>query len=235
MRASLFKNKLLQNLDASSIQRLSLRPVTLELRYEMALLGSPIENLFFIEEGIGSMTTTFSDGSQVEVGLFGYESVIGVSALMGAKHSLNRVYMQLAGHGFSSPMNLARKEFALCGRFQHLALYYVQAQLTQATQSAGCNAKHHIEERLARWLLLCADRARADNFSISHEFLASMLGSTRPTVSLAAAALRENGLIEYSRGVIRILHHKRLEQRACECYRVVKDYLDNDVDRYPLS
>jgi CRP-like cAMP-binding protein len=145
-----FKNKLLQNLDQEVIERLCLRPVTLELRHEIEYPGSTIDNLFFIEEGIGSMTTTFKDGFQVEVGLFGYESVIGVSALMGTRRSLNRVYMQLAGSGFSCPVEVARKEFERNGDFHRLALRYVQAQLTQATQSAGCNARHELPQRLAR-------------------------------------------------------------------------------------
>lgn len=96
------------------------------------------------------MTTIFTDGSQVEVGLFGFESVIGISALMGTKKSLNRIYMQNSGHGFTSPIDVARVEFSRNQRFQFLALRYVQAQLTQATQSAGCNARHSIEQRLAR-------------------------------------------------------------------------------------
>lgn len=176
------------------------------------------------------MTTSFHDGSEVEVGLFGYESVIGMSALMGTNRSRNRIYMQLAGRGFCSPLKAAGKEFELCGRFQHLALRYVQTQLTQATQFAGCNAKHQIKERLARWLLLCADRAGSESFAISHVFLADMLGSTRPTVSVAAAALKRSGLIKYSRGVIHIFDRKALERKACECYRVVEQQSDNDME-----
>jgi CRP-like cAMP-binding protein len=224
--ASRFKNKLLQGLDASVIERLSLRPVTLELRHEIAPRGGPIRELMFIEEGMCSMTASFKDGSEVEVSLFGYEAVVGMSALMGSNLSTNRIYMQLAGRGFSSPVAAATKEFERGGRFQHLALRYVQAQLTQATQFVGCNAKHRLNQRLARWLLLCADRARSDRYSISHEFLADMLGSTRPTVSVAAGALKARGLIKYSRGVISILDRKGLERKACECYRVVRDQLE---------
>jgi CRP-like cAMP-binding protein len=183
--------------------------------------------VFFVEEGMASMTTTFQDGSQVEVGMFGYESVIGVSALMGSKRSLNRIYTQIAGHGYASPVEAARQEFRRGGAFHNLALRYVQAQLLQATQSAGCNAKHNVEQRLARWLLLCGDRAHNDSYAMSQDFLANMLGSTRPTLSLAAGRLREEGLIEYSRGVIRILDLKGLEKAACECYRIIKKHLDN--------
>jgi CRP-like cAMP-binding protein len=229
--ASRFKNKLLQSLDASVIERLSLRPVTLELRHEIASAGSLIHELTFIEEGMSSMTTSFKDGSEVEVSLFGYESVIGMSALMGHSHSINRVYMQLAGRGFCSPIKAACKEFERSGRFHHLALRCVQAQLTQARQFAGCNAKHRLNERLARWLLLCADRARAERFSISHVFLADMLGSTRPTVSVAASAFKARGLIKYSRGVVSILDRKGLERKACECYQVVRDQLDQKPGR----
>jgi CRP-like cAMP-binding protein len=224
--ASRFKNKLLQGLEASVIERLCLRPVALGLRHEIASLGGPIHGLMFIEEGMSSMTTSFKDGSEVEVSLFGYESVVGMSALMGANHSTNRIYVQIAGCGFSSPMKAAKKEFELGGSFQHLALRYVQAQLAQATQFVGCNAKHHLKERLARWLLLCADRAKCDRFPISHEFLADMLGSTRPTISVAAAAFKARGLVKYSRGVISILDRKGLERRACECYQVVRDQLE---------
>jgi CRP-like cAMP-binding protein len=225
--AGTYRNSLLKALGPEIIERLCLRPVTFETRHELEYPGNPIDNLFFLEEGMASMTATFKDGSQVEIGMFGFGSVIGVSALMGTKRSLNRVYTQIPGHGFSSPVESARKEFALGGVFQKLALRYVQAQLVQALQSVGCNAKHNVDERLARWLLLCADRARSNTFEMSHEFLADMLGSCRPTVSIAAGALKDAGLIEYSRGVISILDVTGLEKRACECYHVIKEHLDN--------
>jgi hypothetical protein len=112
-----FKNTLLKSLAPEIIARLELRLVAFELEHEIEFPGNPIEHLFFVEEGMASMTTTFKDGSQVEVGMFGYESVIGVSALMGTKQSLNRVYTQIAGHGYSCNVNVARKEFRLCGAF----------------------------------------------------------------------------------------------------------------------
>src|SRR5215208_5920825 len=114
--------------------------------------------MYFIEEGLGSMTTMFKDGSQVEVSLFGNEAVIGVSALIGTKQSLNNVYMQVAGHGFLCSMQAAAQEFLKRGRFHDMVLRYVQAQLVQTAQTAGCNAKHDATQRMARWLLLCADR-----------------------------------------------------------------------------
>ena len=222
-----YKNTILKALDSESIARLRLHPVNFELQHEIEYPGKLVEHLFFVEEGMASMTTTFNDGSQVEVGMFGYESVIGVSALMGTKRSLNRVYTQIAGHGYSSAVETARREFALSQRFHTLTLRYVQAQLIQAAQSAGCNAKHSAEQRLARWLLICADRAHSNIFTMSHEFLADMLGSSRSTVSLAAARLKAQKLIAYTRGDIHILDSKALEGASCECYGIIKDHLDN--------
>jgi CRP-like cAMP-binding protein len=146
---------------------------------------------------------------------------------MGTKRSLNRVYTQIAGHGYSTTLEAGRGEFERGGTFQSLALRYVQAQLVHAMQSAGCNAKHNVEQRLSRWLLICADRARSATFRMSHEYLADMLGSTRPTVSMAAGLLKAEGLIEYTRGVIHVLDHPRLEARSCECYGIIKNHLDN--------
>lgn len=225
-----FKNVLLKALDAEVIARIHLRPVTFELGHEIEFPGSVIDHLYFIEEGMASMTTTFLDGSQAEVGIFGYKSVIGVSALMGSKRSLNRIYTQIAGRGYASSVEVARKEFDLGGQFQRLTLAYVQSQLVQVIQLAGCNATHSFEQRLARWLLICADRAQCNTFKMSHEFLSSMLGSTRSTMSLAAAQFKHEGLIEYTRGQIHILNEKGLEKRACECYRVVEHYLDSFPD-----
>lgn len=222
-----FKNSLLRALDSEIIDHLGLTPVKFELMHEIEYPGSPIERLYFVEEGMASMTTTFKDGSQVEVGMFGFESVIGVSALMGTKRSLNRVYTQIAGHGYSCTIENARREYRLGGEFHSLVLRYVQAQLVQAIQSAGCNAKHNFEQRLARWLLICADRAHSNQFKMSHEFLADMLGGTRPTVSTAAEILKQRGLIEYSRGEIRILDVPGLRKASCECYEVIKNHLDN--------
>jgi len=223
---SVYKNKLLNRLDAATIERLKLKPTKLDTGRQIEFTGDSIDNLFFIESGVGSMTTTFKDGSQVEVGLFGFESVIGISALMGTKRSLNKIYMQISGHGFASQIDVARAEFIRNERFQFLALRYVQAQLTQATQSAGCNARHSIEQRLARWLLLCADRVGND-LPISQEFIGIMLGVTRPSVTIAFKVLIERSLIEHTRNRVRILDRQGLEALACECYRVVRDHLDN--------
>lgn len=225
-----FRNTLLSHLDGETIGRLQLRRVELPVRHELERPGTGIAHIFFIEEGIGSMTTRFEDGTQVETSMFGYESAVGVSALMGTKHSLNAIFMQLAGHGYASPIRAARQEFQRAGRFQEIALRYVQAQLTLSTQNAACNAVHSHEQRLARWLLICFDRARQDHLEMAQDFVSQMLGSTRSTVSIAASGFKAKGLIDYSRGAIRILNTKGLESEACECYRAVREHLENFVE-----
>ena len=220
-----FKNTLLSRFDAPLIERLQLKPVQFAVGHEIEDVDKPIAHLYFLEEGMASMTTTFADGRQVEVGMFGFESVIGVSALMGTRLSLNRVYTQVEGRGYSCRLPLAQAEFKRAGIFQRLALRYVQAQLVQSGQSAACNATHNFEQRLARWLLITADRANTDRFKMSQEFLAHMLGGSRPTVTVAAQQLKAEQLIEYTHGVIDIVDRKGLEKRACECYAVIRDHL----------
>ncbi len=226
-RAHVYKNTILRHLPVEVASRLALKAVPLAVGREMEAPGRPIRNLFFLESGLGSMTCMLQDGSQVEVSLFGYESVIGVSAMMGTRYSLNRVYMQLGGHGWMCPVDLAREEFARGADFQRLCLRYVQAQLIQCMQSAACNAKHDLDQRFARWLLLCADRADAETFQISQEFLAQMIGSSRPSVTLAIGRFTENGLLAHQRSQIQIRNRAALEEKSCECYRVVRDHLHN--------
>ncbi len=222
-----YANTLLQSFDSELIERLHLKSVSFKVEHEIEFPGKPIKHLIFLEEGMASMTTTFKNGREVEVGMFGYESVIGVSALMGTKQSLNRVYTQIAGWGYRCRFEVAAAEFARCGPFHHLTLRYVQAQLVQSMQSTGCNAEHTHEQRLARWLLICADRIHGDQFKMSQEFLAHMLGSTRPTVTMAAGRLKKEKLITYTRAQITIIDRKGLEKRACECYGIIKQHLDD--------
>jgi CRP-like cAMP-binding protein len=159
--------------------------------------------------------------------MFGRESVIGVSALMGTKSALNHVYTQIAGHGYTCSLAVATREFDDNPLFRERVLRYVQAQLVQSAQSAGCASKHNFEQRLSRWLLISADRAQVDTFSMSQEFLSHMLGSTRPTVSVVAGTLKEEKLISYTRGQIQILDRAGLEKRSCECYQIIRNYFKN--------
>jgi CRP-like cAMP-binding protein len=227
MNPSPFKNTVLKHLPADCVERLQLSPLQLQLGHVIETPGDEIKKLYFIEEGLGSMTTVFQDGSQVEVSLFGNEAVIGASALIGTKRSLNNIYMQAPGHGFISSIKAAAREFRSCEQFRDIVLRYVQAQLLQTAQTAGCNAKHEAKQRMARWLLLCADRIYSNEIGLTHEYLGHMIGVRRSTVSVTAEELQRLGYIDYRRGKIKIVNRSALERTACECYRVVKEYLEN--------
>lgn len=227
MSPTLYRNTVLSRLSPDSLERLQLQRVTLERRHVVETPGEEIRHLVFLEAGIGSMTNQFSDGSEVEVGMFGWEGVMGISALMGTRRSLNNVYMQLPGWGFCTTRESAQAEFRRGARFQQLILRYAQAQLIQTAQTAGCNARHHLDQRLSRWLLLCQDRAETDVLDLTQEFLATMLGVERPAVSVEAGKLQTRGLIEYSRGKVHILDRKGLEKTTCECYAVVSRHLNS--------
>ena len=227
MPPMLYKNTILSSLDSETITRLHLRPVELPLRHPLESPGKPIRHIFFLESGIASVTTLFKDGFEVEAGMYGHDSLSGISAFMGTLESLNASYMQIAGHGYSCEVENAAAEFQRGGRFQSLALRAVQAQFVQSMQSAGCNAHHEIGPRLARWLLLCADRTESSTFALSHEFLATMLGARRTTVTVAAGHLKRAGLIQYTRNNVQIMNRPKLEECACECYSVLRSHLRN--------
>lgn len=222
-----FTNSILRSLGPDAIERLRLRPVELGVPRHLESPGESIGQLIFPERGAASMTTTFADGSQVEIGLYGHESVIGISALMGTKQSLNRVYMQIPGSGFVSSITDGRREFQRGEHFQRLALAFVQAQFVQVGQSAACNAKHSIEQRLARWLLTCADRSRSTKFAISQDFIATMLGIRRMSAGAAIGELKLRSIIEHHRNEITLVNRQALESEACECYSVVRHHLDS--------
>src|SRR5947209_15862091 len=177
MKEKIFKNWILQKLEPETIERLKLTRVELPSGLEIENPGESIRHLFFIEDGVGSMTNTFRDGFQVEVAMYGVESVMGASALLGTLRSLNKVYIQMSGYGFRCTTDSAIKEYMECGRFHDLILRYVQAQFVQASQSAGCNSHHQVQQRLARWLLLCADRSESPTMMLTQEYLADMVGT----------------------------------------------------------
>ncbi len=220
-----YRNTLLQALHPDVLQRLQLTSLTLPLRRNIETPGAEMHQIIFLEDGVASMTASFEDGSQVEIGVMGFESVLCDSSMMGTSRSLNRVYMQIAGRGYTATVANARQEFARHGQFHNLTLLANQANFLQTAQTAGCNARHSVDKRLARWLLLCADRMESPVIHLPHEHIAAMLGCNRSTVTVAAGKLQLDGLIVYSRSKIRILDRSGLEARSCECYGNLADYL----------
>lgn len=230
MNPHFFKNKILRGLDPDVVQRLELRPIPLPSGLQIEEPGDRIQRLIFLEEGIAAKTTMFSDGFEVEIGMYGIESVIGAAALFGATRSPFRVSMQMNGSGYYSPVPAALNEFANHERFRELILRATYVHLVQACQSAACNAHHEVTQRLSRWLLLCADRTEAPILFLTQGYLADMLGVARTSVNAAAEGLQREGLIQYSRGRVQITDRIGLENRACECYRAVREHFEDSLE-----
>lgn len=182
-----------------------------------------VETVYFLESGICSIVVTMEDGSSVEVGIVGRESYVGMPAVLGTGHSPQRSFIQVAGSGYSIKSKILMEQSKDgSGRLHEFLERGIQAQHAQAAQSAACNRMHRLEERLARWLLMCRDRVGGDDLHMTHEFLAVMLGTRRSSVTIAAGMLQKAGLIEYSRGVVRMRNIKGLGKAACECYSVIR-------------
>lgn len=221
-----FRNTILAHLDSDAIERLQLQHANFKLADVLERNGGRIEHVVFLEDGIGSMTTVFEDGSQVEAGMFGYEAAIGAAALMGVVRANNQIAMQVPGHGYRTTKEVAEREFRRGDVFHDLVLRYVQSQSVQTSQAAGCNARHHVLQRLSRWLLVSRDRVTSDILEFTQDFLAAMIGVARPAVNAVAQQLQERALIRYSRGRVEIIDHAGLEQVTCECYWKIRSDLE---------
>lgn len=221
-----FRNTILDHLDSDAIERLQLQHANFKLAEVLERNGGRIEHVVFLEDGIGSMTTVFEDGSQVEAGMFGFEAAIGAAALMGVVRANNQIAMQVPGHGYRTTKEAAEREFRRADVFHDLVLRYVQSQSVQTSQAAGCNARHNVLQRLSRWLLVSRDRVTGDVLEFTQDFLAAMIGVARPAVNAVAQQLQERGLIRYSRGRVEIVDRAGLEQVTCECYWKIRSDLE---------
>jgi CRP-like cAMP-binding protein len=183
----------------------------------------PIKYVYFPDSSMISVVTNTSSGESIEAGIIGWEGMAGIEVLMGVDSTPNNESMvQLADGAARIKTELIRKEFERGGALHKLALRYMHALLMQVSQTALCNRLHSLEQRLSRWLLMCRDRAGADEIRLTQEFLSIMLGVNRPTVSIAATTLQSAGYIKYSRGRITIVDGPMLEKFTCECYSAVK-------------
>lgn len=200
-----------------------LEPVALTAGEVLHEPGKRIRQVYFPGAGQVSLLMVMADRKALEVGLVGREGMVGVALALGADTSPVRALVQ--GSGSALRMKAASFCEAL-GRslpLQREVQGYAYAKLLQARQTAACSRFHHVDARLARWLLLTHDRTRSDRFHLTHEFLADTLGVRRVGVTNAATALQRRKLISYSRGDIRILNRKGLEAASCACYEIVRN------------
>ena len=225
-------NRLLGLLPARDYERLRphLHRVALENRQPLYTAGKPIDFVYFIESGVGSMVNTMANGEAAEVGTIGNEGVVGLPLVFGGDRAPISVYIQVPGAGLRMKAALFTSELARSASMRSVMLRYAHAFFNQVAQSAACNRFHSLDQRCCRWLLMTHDRTHSDQFLLTQEFLAMMLGVQRTGVSAAASALQKAGLIHYRRGNITILDRRGLERRSCECYRVSKAEFDRLLD-----
>jgi CRP-like cAMP-binding protein len=166
------------------------------------------------------------NGESAEIAVVGNEGVIGVSLFMGGDSTSSRAVVQSAGDGFRLTAQSMKEEFYRAGPVLHLLLRYTQALITQMVQTAACNRHHSLDQQLCRWLLLSLDRLQGTEMVMTQQLIANMLGVPREGATEGALKLQEAGLIDYTRGRIRVLDRAALEKRTCECYAVVKKEYD---------
>lgn len=190
-----------------------------------AALGAPvgpISHLYFPETGVASLMAYMRDGSAAEVGIVGNEGVVGLPALLGTGQLPIHAIWQVPGECLRVPVGIYRAEVDGNGAAHALLLRYTQSLMFQVAQAAACARLHPVASRCARWLLMTSDRVGSDQFQITHQFLAEMLGVHRPTLTLAAGRLAQAGAISYRRGHVRVLDRAVLEAASCECYETIR-------------
>jgi CRP-like cAMP-binding protein len=222
------QNRLLASLSHADQERLlpHLEPVELKYRESLYEANKPIEFVYFITTGVGSLVNTMRNGDAAEVGTIGNEGIVGLPILLGDKQAPTSVYMQVPGGGVKMTASAFWKVFLESDSLQTVMLHYAHAFFNQVAQSAACAHFHPLEQRCCRWLLMTYDRMHSEEFLLTHEFLAMMLGVRRAGVTVAAGGLQRRGLIRYSRGRVTILDHDGLEELSCECYGVTKREYD---------
>lgn len=185
-----------------------------------------LSHVYFPTSGMISLTVLMEDGKEVEAGTVGNEGMVGLSAAHGLDFSPTKAISQISGEGLRIPVSAFLKAMKRGGTLDKIMRRYAAFSLRYANQTLACNLLHSAEQRMCRWLLMCRDRVDKEEFVLTHEFLAEMLGLRRQTVTVIAGTLQKAGALTYHRGSVRILHRKKLEAASCECYAVTKAFYD---------
>ena len=221
---NLVVNKLLAALPREEYKRLSpyLEPISLPFKKRIHEPNEPIDYVYFLNSGIASVLTVLRDGATVEVATIGNEGMVGTPVLLGTDRFPVEVIAQVPGDALRMRVDVFKKQVPPGSPLHNLLLRYTQALMNLLAQSVACNRLHSVEERCCRWLLLTCDRVESDEFPLTQEFLAQMLGVRRASVSVVAAILQKAGLIRYHRGRMKLLDRQGLEAGSCECYQIIK-------------
>jgi CRP-like cAMP-binding protein len=224
MTATLSSNAILAGLDHSESAALELasQNIPLERGDLIAEAGQPAPYVYFPTAGVLSLVGTTTSGGTVELAVVGSEGVASISAILGRNLLPFRIVAQVPGHAVRIPTSVVSSIVSDCGPLHRRVLDYTHQIIAQVAQSAVCNRFHTAKQRLARWLLMTADRAGSYELALTHEFISYMVGGPRSAVTEAAAELREAGAIDYRRGLIAIKDPNKLQEQSCECYGILQ-------------
>lgn len=209
--------------------RTQIEPTALERGATLGAARKRSEWVYFVESGLLSLVAATHNGNSVGVAIVGHEGVAGVTDALGGRPLPYAMLVQVPGLAYRVRKAVIEEHIFACTALHELLMAYMQYVMHQLSQSAVCNRFHTGVERLARWLLLTADRAGIRQLALTHEFVAQMVGAPRSGVTQAADFLRSKGIIEYSRGVLTIRNVKQLRNEACECFDVVKAALNGSA------
>jgi CRP-like cAMP-binding protein len=217
-------NRILGTLPRHELDRLTpdLEPRSFRAHETLQEPDELIEYVYFPTSGMLSVLTVLEDGESIETASVGSEGMTGARVSLGSTRATSRLVVQLEGQGFRMRADALRHHLAQMETLRGVVARYVDVLFTLFAQSAACNRVHSIDQRIARWLLMTHDRAAADEFALTQEFLSQMLGVRRASVSLAAAGLQRAGCIKYRHGRITVVDRRALEAASCECYAVIR-------------
>ncbi len=222
------QNHLLAALPADELGHFSARLELVQLRLGEALCepGRRLEHAYFPVTAIVSLLYMTRSGASSEIAGVGPEGIVGIPLFMGGDTTPSCAVVRTAGDCYRLPRRLLKEEFARGGTLQRLLLNYTQALITQTCQTAACNRHHSVEQQLSRWLLWTMDRLPGQQFTMTQDLVAGLLGVRRESITEAAGHLQQVGLIRYRRGHIDVLDRNGLQSHACECYATVKNEMN---------
>ena len=234
------QNILLSALPASEFENIATALECVELEVGEVLWESEETNkhVYFPVTALICLLCESEEGVSIEVGITGRNGLIGVPTYMGDPRMASRAVVFRAGTAYRMKAAAVKDEFSNCGDFQDMMMSYTQTLIAQISQSSICNGLHTVEQQLCRFLLIAHDHQQSDAIDetdtilLTQNQMASVLGVRRESVSIAAANLRDTGVIDYSRGEIRLLDRKRLETAACECYAIETEQYDRILAKY---
>lgn len=226
------RNRILAALPEEERERMLARmtPVEMELRRVIVEHNQPIQDIYFVEQGVISMLTLIESGGAVETAIVGYEGMVGLPVFLSAESMTGQAFVQVSGSALRMSVPAFREELARGGMLPQLLGRYTQGIYTMVAQSSACNRVHSAEQRCARWLLHTHDRVEGDSFDLTHLFLSQMLGVRRATVTEIAGDLQRRGMIDYGRGRIIVTDRAALEATTCPCYQVIVAEFDRLLD-----